>query len=128
MLFYLLRRLIHLIRDKDMWTDGEVAKDKILSTRWMRQFAHTWRHFAFWVPWVRFIQGTMRTWYCGSYTLFNTQEIAVMSGLAVAERLGADYPFPDDKLASQQFDMYYGVAHGARRRMQAAKVGSAEAV
>ena len=36
-----------------MWTDGEVAKDKVLASRWMRQFAHTWRHFAFWVPWVR---------------------------------------------------------------------------
>ena len=39
-----------------------------------------------------------------------------MSGLAAAERLGADYPFPDDPLAAQQFDMYLGIAHGCRRR------------
>jgi predicted NAD/FAD-binding protein len=65
---------------------------------------------------VRLLQGRKHTWVCGSYTLFNTQEIAVMSGLAVAERLGADYPFPDDSLAAKQFDMYLGIAHGAKRR------------
>ena len=33
--------------DKDtLWTDGQVAPDKVLATRWMRQFAHTWTHFA----------------------------------------------------------------------------------
>ena len=61
-------------------------------------------------------QNTKHTWYCGSYTLFNTQEIAVMSGLAVAERLGASYPFAHDPLAAAQFDMYLSVAHGAKRR------------
>lgn len=94
------------------------------------QFAHTWRHFAFWVPYVsvhacgghrmlqctlpaprqpalrsgpwhchpqaacqaavvfawcalqvRFLQGRQHTWYAGSFTLFNTHEIAVMSGV-----------------------------------------------
>lgn len=99
-------------RDKDKWTDGDVAKDKVLCSRWMRQFAHTWKHFAFWAPWGRFIQGTKHTWLCGSYTLFNTQEIAVMSGLAVAERLGAHYPFAHDPLAKAQFRMFLSVAHG----------------
>ncbi|KAG1652888.1 hypothetical protein FOA52_008851 [Chlamydomonas sp. UWO 241] len=103
-------------RDKPMWTDGAVAKGKVLATRWLRQFAHTWRHFAFFVPWGRFMQGTKHTWYAGAYTLFNTQEIAVMSGLAAAERLGAPYPFPGDKLAASQFDMFLGVAHGCSRR------------
>jgi len=33
--------------DKDsLWTDGQVSPDKVLATRWMRQFAHTWTHFA----------------------------------------------------------------------------------
>jgi hypothetical protein len=44
------------------------------------------------------------------------QEIAVMSGLAAAERLGAEYPFPQDRLAAAQFDMYLGIAHGRSRR------------
>jgi hypothetical protein len=37
-----------ILRDKALWSDGEVAKDKVLTSRWMRQFAHTWRHFSFW--------------------------------------------------------------------------------
>lgn len=36
----------------------------------------------------------------------NTHEIAIISGLAVAERLGAPYPFQDDKLALKQFETY----------------------
>lgn len=100
------------------WTVGAIDSTKILKQRWTRQFAHTYRHFSKWVPWVRFLQGEQHTWYCGSYTLINTHEIAVMSGLAVAERLGAPYPFGHDDLATQQFDMYLKLAHGlfVRRR------------
>lgn len=103
---------------RQFWTDNEINPDKILKKRMTRQFAHTWTHFAFWVPFVRFLQGKKHTWYAGSYTLFNTHEIAVMSGLAAAERLGAKYPFGHDKLATQQFDTYLKLAHGmfVRRR------------
>ncbi|GLI68131.1 hypothetical protein VaNZ11_012449 [Volvox africanus] len=113
---------------RQLWTDDQVDSGKVLASRWMRQFAHTWTHFAFWVPWVRFIQGTRRTWYCGSYTLVNTQEIAVISGLAAAERLGADYPFPDDPLAAKQFDTYMAVVHGARRRRPAEDLSTAATI
>ncbi|PNW72005.1 hypothetical protein CHLRE_16g686400v5 [Chlamydomonas reinhardtii] len=105
-------------KQKHLWTDKEVDSSKVLASRWMRQFAHTWTHFAFWVPWGRFIQGTHSTYYAGSYTMVNTQEIAVMSGLAAAVRLGADYPFPHDPLAAKQFDTYLAVAHGATRPKQ----------
>jgi predicted NAD/FAD-binding protein len=94
------------------WTDGAIDPSRVLKRRSTRQFAHTWTHFAFWVPFVRFLQGKRRTWFAGSYTLFNTHEIAVMSGLAVAERLGAPYPFSHDALATQQFDTYLRLAHG----------------
>lgn len=111
---------------KEHWTDGAIDPDKILKTRMTRQFSHTWTHFAFWVPFVRFIQGRKGTWYSGSYTLFNTHEIAVMSGLAAADRLGADYPFGFDPLAAQQFDMYLKLAHGlfARRRKGGAETSA----
>lgn len=39
---------------------------------------------------------------CMSRMSAATQEIAVMSGLAAAERLGADYPFSHDALAAAQ--------------------------
>ena len=38
---------------KDMWTEGEIREDKVLLRRWWRQFSHTWRHFAFTVPFMR---------------------------------------------------------------------------
>jgi predicted NAD/FAD-binding protein len=114
---------------KQHWTMGEIDQSKILKQRTTRQFAHTWRHFATWVPWVPLLQGKRHTWYCGAYTLFNTHEIATMSGLAVAERLGAPYPFGHDKLAAQQFDMYLRLAHGpfARRSKQPAAAPSSVA-
>eukprot|EP00667_Euglena_gracilis_P006630 EG_transcript_6685 len=94
------------------WSMDEIRADKVLLVKWWRQFAHTWRHFAFTVPLVRFMQGQQRTWYCGAYTLFNTHEIATISGLAVAARLGAPYPFRDDPLAAKQFDLYLKFSHG----------------
>lgn len=58
-----------------LWSKDEIDKRKILLEKWWHQFAHTWKHFAYTVPFVRFIQNTRRTWYCGSYTLFNTHEV-----------------------------------------------------
>lgn len=97
---------------KRHWTVGEINPSKILKTRQTLQFAHTWTHFAFWVPFVQFLQGRRNTWYAGSVCLFNTHEIAVMSGLAAAERLGAPYPFSADPLAAAQYGMYFKMAHG----------------
>jgi hypothetical protein len=101
---------------KELWTDDLISPSKILKTKWLRAFSHTWSHFAKWVVWGRFIQGTKNTLYCGSWVLFNTQEIAMMSGIAAAERLGADYPFSDDPLAVKQFEMFYKIVHGRTRR------------
>lgn len=64
------------------------------------------------VPFVPLLQGRNRCWYAGAYTLINTHEIAVMSGLAAADRLGAPYPFGDDPLAKSQYSTYFKVAHG----------------
>lgn len=97
---------------KETWTNQSIRKAKVLKERMTRQFAHTWKHFAFWVPFVRFIQGKKRTWYAGSYTLFNTHEIAVMSGLAAADRIGAPYPFKEDQFAYKQYKTYLKLAHG----------------
>jgi predicted NAD/FAD-binding protein len=63
---------------------------------------------------VRFAQGRA-TLFAGAWTLVNTHEVAVVSGLAAAHRLGAAYPFAADALAAQQFDMYLRLAHGAAR-------------
>ena len=97
---------------KEYWSVDEIDESKILKKRTTRQFAHTWTHFAYWVPYVRWLQGKKHTWYAGAYTLFNTHEIATMSGLAAADRLGAPYPFAGDELALKQYKTYFRMAHG----------------
>jgi predicted NAD/FAD-binding protein len=99
------------------WTIKSIDPKKILLTKWWRQFSHEASHFTWVVPFVRAIQGAKKgtTFYAGSWTLVNTHEIACVSGLAAAYRLGAKYPFDHDKLAASQFDSYLGIAHGASR-------------
>eukprot|EP00958_Prasinococcus_capsulatus_P029343 scaffold7390_cov420-Prasinococcus_capsulatus_cf.AAC.11 len=60
--------------------------------------------------------GKWKSWFCGSWTVVNTHEMAVISGLAVAYRLGAAYPFEDDRLASLQFYTYLRLVHGVKPR------------
>ncbi len=48
----LLLPLALLTQHQALWSDGLVDGSKVLASRWMRQFAHTWSHFATWVPWV----------------------------------------------------------------------------
>eukprot|EP01097_Dermamoeba_algensis_P006498 TRINITY_DN4068_c0_g1_i2.p1 TRINITY_DN4068_c0_g1~~TRINITY_DN4068_c0_g1_i2.p1 ORF type:complete len:430 (-),score=87.23 TRINITY_DN4068_c0_g1_i2:192-1481(-) len=128
---------------KQNWTINKIRPEKVLLTKWWRQFAHTWKHFVSVIPFVRFIQGSFHqsTFYCGSYTLMNTHEIAIISGLAAAQRLGAPYPFGPgfsidsfnpsssssvnssfssaapsieghDRLAHEQYAMYLKFIHG----------------
>jgi predicted NAD/FAD-binding protein len=100
------------------WTLPKMDKGKVLLVKWWHAFSHEVSHFRWVVPFVRFVQGTLggTTFYAGSWVLANTHEIAVMSGLAAAWRLGAAYPFADDKLATSQFDSLLFLAHGRSRR------------
>ncbi len=100
------------------WTRERIDKGKVLLVKWWRAFSHEVSHFRRVVPFVRFVQGAAggTTYYAGAWTLVNTHEVAVMSGLAAAHRLGAEYPFGDDALATSQFDTFLYVAHGASRR------------
>ncbi|CAF4654375.1 unnamed protein product, partial [Rotaria sp. Silwood2] len=91
-------------------------KNKIILERWWRQFAHVWQHFLFTVPLIRFIQEeNSNILYAGAYTMFNTHEIACISGLAAAHELGATYPFEKDPLAVKQFDLYMNFVYGKCR-------------
>ena len=98
-----------------MWTRGDIDESKIVLVKWWRMFAHTVSHLVRSPLW-RFAQGARSTFYAGSYTLVNTHEIAIISGLAAAYRLGADYAFADDQLAADQFDLFLSINHGRRRK------------
>ena len=99
------------------WTRGAIDPAKVLLVKWWHAFSHEVSHFRRVVPWVRFIQGAAggTTFYAGSWLLANTHEIAVISGLAAAWRLGAAYPFTDDELATSQFDALLSLSHGRWR-------------
>lgn len=53
----------------------------------------------------RTIQGEGNLWYCGTDTSLTGHEGATVSGMVVAERLGATYPFAGNTLATIQFNV-----------------------
>jgi len=55
------------------------------------------------------IQGKDRIWFCGTDTSLTGHEGAILSGLVIAERLGARYPFTDNNWAKVQFDVAKGI-------------------
>ena len=55
--------------------------------------------------------GAAHTWFAGSWTLFNTHDIAISSGLAAAERLGAPYPFAHNRLATATYKTVFAASH-----------------
>ena len=50
----------------------------------------------------------------GAHTLINSQETCLVTGLAAARQLGADYPFDDE--ARRTFNYYGGIMYGRRFR------------
>ena len=87
----------------------------ILEKRSFRHIVHDVRHVAWLVGLFRFIQGRRRTWHCGAHTLVNSQETCLVTGLAAARQLGADYPF-DDPAAKRWFNYYGSILYGRRFR------------
>ena len=74
-----------------------IDERKILEKRSFRHIVHDVRHVAWLVNLFRFIQGRKGTWHCGAHTLINSQETCLVTGLAAARQLGADYPFDDPR-------------------------------
>ncbi|KAK6215599.1 FAD dependent oxidoreductase [Colletotrichum tabaci] len=109
-------------RDRKHWTDGEIAEDKIIRADWWHQLCHSWTHYLLVVPWMMFLQARRRTRFAGSWTLVNAHEVAIMSGIAAAVDLGAEYPedLEHDRFAFLSFRLYYLLAYGRwyRRRFQ----------
>jgi predicted NAD/FAD-binding protein len=63
---------------------------------------------------LRRIQGVDGLWYCGTDTSFAGHEGALVSGLVIANRLGAPYPFTDNESATLQFNVVRSLM-GVRR-------------
>ena len=92
-----------------------IEEDKIVMRRWFQHVVHDVRHVVWLVNLFRFIQGKRKTWHAGAHTLVNSQETCLVTGLAAARQLGADYPFEDDD-ARRTFNYYGGIMYGRRFR------------
>lgn len=75
---------------RDIWTIDRIDKSKILFTKRWQQMSHSWRFYATVVPCMWLIQGPS-TLFAGGWLLMNTHEVALVSGIAAAYRLGAPY-------------------------------------
>ena len=94
---------------------SKIAEDKVVHRHWFQHIVHDVRHVVLLIHMFRFLQGKRRSWYCGAHTLVNSQETCFVTGLAVARRLGADYPFGDTE-ARKWFNFYGRTLHGWRFR------------
>jgi hypothetical protein len=109
-------------RDSKLWPIDDLDESKIIRKDWWHQLCHSWTHYAFVVPFMMFVQAKNHTRFASSWTLVNAHEVAIISGLAAAVDLGAEYPedLEHDKFAFLCFRMYYLLAYGKwyRRRFK----------
>ncbi|KAF2270868.1 FAD/NAD(P)-binding domain-containing protein [Lojkania enalia] len=112
-------------RDGHLWNDDEIEENKVIRKDWWHQLCHSWTHYLFVVPWMWLLQGRKHTRYAAAWTLVNAHEVAVMSGIAAAVDLGAQYPedLERDKFAFLSFRLYYLLAYGKWYRRKAVKEG-----
>ena len=97
----------------DLWTIDQIDESKIIERKWWHQLGHRWQHYVRVVPGMMFLNGKNSTFFAGSWTLVNMHEMACVSGIAAAYRLGAEYERFDD-LAEDLFKKYLLISHGVR--------------
>ena len=126
-------QITYIMHNQQPWANGSdkpclvtynaaspIDESKVIAKRSFQHVVHDVRHVALLVTLFRYIQGRRRTWHCGAHTLINSQETCLVTGLAAARQLGADYPF-DDEEARQVFNYYGSILYG--RRFRKARAG-----
>ena len=94
-----------------MWTIDQIDTDKVIEGKWRHKLGHRWQHYVGVVSGVMFINGENRSCLAGYWTLVNMHELACISGIVAAYRLGADYEKFDD-FAEDFFKEYLLLSHG----------------
>lgn len=101
-----------------LWTINQIDESKIIERKWWHQLGHRWQHYVRVVPNMMFINRPGRqthTTFAGSWTLVNMHEMACVSGIAAAYRLGAEYEVFDG-FAEDLLRKYLLICHGVRYR------------
>lgn len=92
-----------------------IDERKVLKRFWFQHVVHDVFHYSVLMNAFRAIQGRQRTWHCGAHTVINSQEHCLISGVAVARQLGADYPFDEaDDETRRWFDFWGETMFGRR--------------
>lgn len=98
-------------RDGHLWSIDEIDKSKIIRTDWWHQLCHSYTHYLFVIPFLWTIQArkNLHTRFASAWTLVNAHEVAVISGIAAAVNLGAEYPadLERDPFSFLAFRLYY---------------------
>lgn len=112
-------------RDGHLWSIDEIDESKIIRKDWWHQLCHSFTHYLFVVPWMWLLQGKRHTRFAAAWTMLNAHEVAVMSGIAAAVDLGAQYPedLERDKFALLSFRLYYLLQYGRWYRKKAPRDG-----
>ena len=84
------------MRRETLWTKEEINKDKVILEKPWHQLGHGWGHYVKVVPWMGMLNGRKHTWFAGSWMIVNMHEAAIVSGIAAAYMMGANYPFMAD--------------------------------
>lgn len=92
-----------------------IDEKKVVKRWWFQHVVHDVFHVSVLMNLFQFIQGRRHTYYCGAHTVVNSQEHGLISGLAAARQLGADYPFTDAK-AREWFNFWGRSMFGHRFR------------
>ena len=103
-------------RNADLWTMRMIDPAKVITSKWWHQLGHRWQHYLRVVPGMMFINGKNSTFFGGSWTLVNMHELACVSGIAAAYRMGAEYEVFDD-FAETFFKEYLLLSHGVRYKV-----------
>jgi len=112
-------------QQKHLWTINDIDESKIIKRNWWHQLGHRWQHYVRVVPGMMFLHGKNSTYFAGSWTLVNMHELACVSGIAAAYRLGADYIKFDD-FAEDFFSKYLMLSHGVFYGREEKKRGHAK--
>lgn len=115
-------------RDGHLWSIDEIDESKIIRKDWWHQLCHSYTHYLFVVPWLWLIQGRNHTRFAAAWTMVNAHEVAVISGIAAAVSLGADYPedLEQDRFAFLAFRLYYLLQYFSWYRRKGSEKGPGE--
>ncbi|KZP07171.1 hypothetical protein FIBSPDRAFT_965845 [Athelia psychrophila] len=90
----------HVFQRRHLWSNDENNPGEVISQKRRKQLSHRGKHYTVTVPCMILINGKNHTQFAGSWTILNRYDIARVSGLAAAYRLGADYTFNNHAEAS----------------------------